>query len=383
VRPKPTYVIYVAVLPVYRRHCVGELGNLFGDTLGFFAGIEHADPTVRSGLDPTAYTEINNHFALNRRLMFQTGEWRQVLGAETAVLDLNPRNLSVWLLTALRRLNGRRTLHWGHLHPRRGSQSKTMWMRTLLRRLSDGTILYGYESVKPALSALPNCPVWVAPNALYLLQDLLAPALPDRGGQTNTDRVEQQAVRRTRITYVGRLVPEKKVMLLVRAFAASAASRDGAILTIVGIGSLEAPLEELATTLSCSDSVRFLGEVNDINRLRHIYAESVCSVSPGYAGLCVTQSLGFGVPILVARNEPHAPEIELAEHGGVTFFESDSTEALSQAIDLAWAERHSVDVETIRARVIGHYSAEAMALGIGRALCNVSSSTENTHGMIS
>jgi len=56
-------------------------------------------------------------------------------------------------------------------------------------------------------------------------------------------------------------------------------------------------------------------------------------VSPGYVGLSLIQSLGFGVPMLIARDEPHAPEVEAAVEGENSFmFESDSVSALAELL---------------------------------------------------
>ena len=55
------------------------------------------------------------------------------------------------------------------------------------------------------------------------------------------------------------------------------------------------------------------------------YWDLTVSVSPGYVGLSITQSFGFGVPIIIGRDEPHAPEIECAIEGkNCAFFASDN-----------------------------------------------------------
>lgn len=43
-----------------------------------------------------------------------------------------------------------------------------------------------------------------------------------------------------------------------------------------------------------------------------VYANALVSVSPGYVGLSLTQSLSFGVPMLIAIDEAHVPEIDAA-----------------------------------------------------------------------
>src|SRR5207248_11625357 len=81
------------------------------------------------------------------------------------------------------------------------------------------------------------------------------------------------------------------------------------------------------------DRIRFLGEITDFEELRRVYGTALASVSPGYVGLSLTQSLWFGVPAIIARDEPHSPEIEAARKDfNSLFIESDSVDALSDAL---------------------------------------------------
>ncbi|MBK7625574.1 MAG: glycosyltransferase family 4 protein [Kineosporiaceae bacterium] len=157
--------------------------------------------------------------------------------------------------------------------------------------------------------------------------------------------------------------PAKKVELLLHAFALSSLSTDGFTLVLVGGGSLLPELKHLSRELGIEKSVHFAGTTYDVDRLRDIYAHAACSVSPGYVGLSLTQSAGFGVPMAVARDEPHSPEIELAKLGVVEYFERDS------AVDLACLLRDMChrQVDDKRRQWSGYvrdfYSAEAMAPG--------------------
>ena len=57
----------------------------------------------------------------------------------------------------------------------------------------------------------------------------------------------------------------------------------------------------LALDLGIDRDVIFYGHVSEPSELRSVYGASVASLSPGYVGLSVTQSLGFGVPMIVSR----------------------------------------------------------------------------------
>ncbi|WP_197273484.1 glycosyltransferase family 4 protein [Arthrobacter sp. ZBG10] len=224
-----------------------------------------------------------------------------------------------------------------------------------MRSLASGTILYGYDSVLPAKRDLPHQSVWVAPNSLYEAESL--------------GRALNSPVRNS-VVYVGRLVSEKKVELLIRAFAL--ADKTGLRLVIAGTGDQKQALQQLSVELGCASQVDFLGAVTDKNDLVDLYSRAVCAVSPGYAGLSLTQSLGFGVPVLVADDEPHAPEIELERFGGVTRFREDSAEALARAIQVECGDPIADLAGSELAHLVkSYYSAESMAAGLHNALLNI------------
>ena len=200
---------------------------------------------------------------------------------------------------------------------------------------------------------MPDRPVWVAPNALYTRKELEKPA--PRAATTNY------------LLYVGRFEPAKKVALLVEAFRKSAASREGAVLHLVGDGSLTASLRAKVADLGLSDVTVFRGWIQSLEELRAEYSRAFVATSPGFAGLGVTQALGFGVPIIVARDEPHSPEIELADVGGVSWAESNDADSWAVSIDHAWRSSQTLS-DDIREQVVGLYSADAMAEGLLAAI---------------
>jgi acetyltransferase-like isoleucine patch superfamily enzyme len=163
--------------------------------------------------------------------------------------------------------------------------------------------------------------------------------------------------------YVGRLVKEKKPDLLIRAFQL-AQKRLGLTcnLIIVGDGPERAKLEQLAKPLG--DRIQFMGHIADWEQLRDFYAKSIASVSPGYVGLSITQSFSFGVPMIIARNEPHAPEIEAATIGeNSLFFEEGNAQDLADKLVETWKSRADWQLKgpAIAADCAERYSAEVMA----------------------
>jgi glycosyltransferase involved in cell wall biosynthesis len=196
----------------------------------------------------------------------------------------------------------------------------------------------------------------VAPNALYRSASI-----------TVTEGFD-----RNYILYVGRLEPEKKPRVLLEAFAELASSRPEWDLVMVGTGSLRGELEAFATSSDLVERARFAGPIHDVDALTQLYARARCSVSPGVVGLALTQSLGFGVPMVLA-DDAHGPEIELASQpGAVVFFARDSMAGLIAALQSAELDLTGEQRAALSKVVRSDYSAEAMASGLVDAVLNVS-----------
>lgn len=349
---KPAYVLYLAVIPAYRQECVNVLDAHFGNLISYFSGHAHLVPTVTTGIRSPNWKPVRNVALIRRKALLQVGSFSKALSADNLITDLNPRSISSWLLIIMRRLVNKPTSVWGHLYPRGGPTSRTAGLRTFMRRLANSYIAYDYRSAQQLQNRARPSTIYVAPNALYRQQDIRA----------------DLTQRRDSILYVGRLVQEKKVDLLIQGFAELVAAGNADLtLVIVGDGPALQPLAALAKELGIDQSVDFREGLYDATALASIYSRTVVSVSPGYAGLSITQSLGFGVPIIVPTDEPHAPEIELETTGGVRYFKGNDAEALAQAIlDCV----NCLDDERVRlsSYIRQHYSAEAMAAGIIAAL---------------
>lgn len=325
-----------------------------GPRVGIFVSPAHLDDSVQTGIPGDLYEEIRILRILGNRAFLQWGNIRPALAADTTVVDLNPRSVSAWFMLLLRRALRRRTLVWGHIHPQAGADAATAGVRVLMRRLASGTISYTYRDATKAFKDLPEQEVWTAPNSLYL-REQIKPARSHPGGRGD-------------VLYVGRFATAKKVDLLVRGFAEAARVEPGMRLTLIGGGAQERELKHLVQDLAIEDKVDFPGWIDDLAMLASYYESAFCSVSTGFAGLGLTQSLGFGVPMVVADGEPHSPEIELEDSGGVFYFESDSVASLSGELIARWKDRSRLPDVQISDFTKNSYSAEAMAEGLISAL---------------
>lgn len=225
-----------------------------------------------------------------------------------------------------------------------------------MRRAADGFVAYTYSSETQARVEGAQ-PVWVAPNSLYSIAQLNAGI--------------SEVTPRTDAVYVGRFESEKKVAVAIKAFARLAQDEPEPRLILVGGGSQEPELRALVSVLNLGERVVFRGWINSFTDLKDVYASAFSALSPGFIGLGLTQSLGFGVPLIASQHEQHSPEVELAETGGVTWFKTDDSDSMADAMRAMYARRNEVPNHHLWEHIVRHYSADVMAQGIADALDNV------------
>lgn len=337
----------------YRANFLELLVEHFGPQFHLLTGKKNFDSSIASRIDlGSNMTVVRNRFFFSHKILFQHGIIGPCVRAKTAVLLLNPRILSVWFILLARKLLGRKTVLWGHAWPRAGKNSPTDRVRGWMRGLADVILVYTDTEAAELLRVIPNKTVIALHNALYFKREMV----PARDGQTPTDFI-----------YVGRLVAEKKPELLLSAYATVMEKLPPTCnLVFIGSGPMHDDLVQRTAELGLSDRVRFTGHISDVRQLKEFYSQSIASVSPGYVGLSLIQSLGFGLPMIIADDEPHAPEFEAAREGeNARFFTTGSADSLAREL-----MRFSDDAqywygkrEAISKFCRDRYSSEAMADG--------------------
>jgi glycosyltransferase involved in cell wall biosynthesis len=352
----PGVVFVQTVIPDYRVRFFRALEEELGPQLLLVSGSDDWGRDLPH-VHGVAHASARNRFFLRRRLLWQSDVVRTALAAQVAILNLNPRILSTWVVLLGRRLRGRRTVLWGHVWPRAGQASRTERVRGVMRRLANVLVVYTESEAELARSLRGSHVVVAAPNALYSRTELGAADPPEH----TTDFV-----------CVGRLIDEKRPRLVLDAFEqAREALPAEAKLVFVGDGPLRARLERAADERGLAGRVVFRGHVSALDELRRVYEPAIASVSPGTAGLSVIQSLGFGVPAIVTDDARHGPEIEAISEGeNAVFFDGSSPASLERALVAVATERD--EWRARRPAIAGHvaerYTIEAMAAGFAAAV---------------
>ena len=134
------------------------------------------------------------------------------------------------------------------------------------------------------------------------------------------------------VLFVGILSPQKNLILLLRAFAASGLSEQGVKIVLAGsnVEAYAATIAGLAGTLGIAKSLVLPGFVSK-PELRALYQGALCIVLPSHGegfGLPLVEAMASGTPILAA-NRQAIPEV-LGDAG--CLFEADDVDSLAKLL---------------------------------------------------
>jgi glycosyltransferase involved in cell wall biosynthesis len=339
-------LILQTCVPPYRVPLFDLLAERLGSGLRVAAGERFFDPTIKSAsLGRDWYLACRNRFLAGERLLWQQG-LPSLAGVEDLVVEGNPRVLSSWLYLLRARLCGIRTAVWSHAFGR--GQTRLGLQRKLLYALADAIVCYSFEGARMLALECPGKEILVAGNSNLLARDCRV--------------IEGQAEDRNCVLFLGRLVTEKRIQLLLKALCVlqSRGQRVGA--RVLGDGPEKTAAEEFVRHQGLED-VQFLGYVGSQDEIRAVASCCFGLVCPGTAGLALTQAQSLGLPFIFCSEENNGPETEIAKLGfNCLGFELGNDESLAKQVGEMHGQRAlwlSRSDEFVRVIAAG-YTIEAM-----------------------
>lgn len=124
----------------------------------------------------------------------------------------------------------------------------------------------------------------------------------------------------TTFLFVGGLIPEKKVDLLIDSFIELRKRYDKIKLIIIGDGPLKQMIEEKLKT-NDDPNVKYLGRI--IAGVDPYFAASDCFVLPGVGGLALNQAMFWGKPCIVSKADGTEDDLVIEDVTGYRFREND------------------------------------------------------------
>jgi glycosyltransferase involved in cell wall biosynthesis len=363
----PRVLVVQRILPPYRLPFFRRLAASSQMSLTIAYGEAAVGSALESVTPPSdlAVVRLGNLYGGSREL----GVWQQGMLSllksnlyDVVIAEFNPRIVSNVLGCFWRQRLPLQWIWWGHgISPQ--SNAISIRLRVWLSRLADALIFYeATQQAKFVSWGVAQEKTFVANNSIDTEDiDPLVEARPCH--------------ERHRILYIGRLIPQKKIALLIHGFAHALSSLPPETkLTLVGDGTEREALERLVHELNIGERVEFVGAVYQQTQLAPLFNSAWVSVSPGYIGLSAIHSLAYGVPLLVAKGEPHSPEQAALEEGtNSVFFPSDDVTALGkQLVSLANdSVRWNAMAVAARQKIQASFSLSAMVRTFEQAVQQV------------
>ena len=315
-------LIFQRILPPYRLAIFRELYRRFGARVCFSDA--HAAASLRSvdtAPDFPAERIARRYFGGKETAALQNPlPLLRRVKPRIVVSEFAAAYLTMWLLLCLRPFFGYKLLLWTHAvdnhdihHPfasRRGRLA--LW---LFKRM-DGIICYSRsrcELVRDALGdGAPR--LFVAPNTIDAsAQHALYAEFETRG--RDALRAELGMRRRFQLVYIGRLIADKRIDLLLETFNILSAETD-VELHVIGDGPERARVESAAAQ---NNAIVCHGAVWDERRSGAFLYAADCCLNPGYLGLSLVHCFCFGTPIVSCASTEdgpfHSPEVDYLQPG--------------------------------------------------------------------
>jgi glycosyltransferase involved in cell wall biosynthesis len=158
---------------------------------------------------------------------------------------------------------------------------------------------------------------------------------------------------------VARLMPQKSLPTLLKAFAQFQKKEPLSKLVIVGIGPLEAELKRLAEELQISKDLIWAGKRSDVpSVMKRFHVFALTSIYEGF-GLVLLEAMAAGIPV-VASNVSAIPEVLDQGRCGLLFKPQDENELVDCLVEMRSAEKRQSLSANGKERVRTFFSLEKM-----------------------
>lgn len=316
---KPRVLLQQPIFAPYRKAVFELLAESKSAEFSFAYGAARRGSALRS-MDPLPgmkYVPLRNLFIGSGPTMtIQSGLTQAVRHGQydAVILNFDPRIITNLMAAKVAKAKGTRVIWWGHgIRPRGRFQS--IYQR--LAHEAHAVILYT-EAGRQGMEALgiPGKKLYVARNSIDI---------PRYQAHYRATPITE----RTSIVHIGRMIPVKKLPMLIDAFAQARQQGLRSDLILIGDGPEEAEVQTRISRYGLEDAVTLTGalfptEDKDMARIADAFNRSWLSVSPGSVGLNILDSIAMGVPMLLNSDVPHNPEVEAAIEEKTAFWTSEA-----------------------------------------------------------
>jgi glycosyltransferase involved in cell wall biosynthesis len=361
-------------IPHYRQALFKLLSEHPSIEFTFCAPRTYHDPTIKIGdVRLLRYKEIRSWSwkipFMPQYITLQPHSINAILTHEFDVVILlnDIVGIDVWISLILGRLLGRRVVLWGQGLSKNPSALRNFF-RKLMINLADAVLVYTDGGREFWIqNGIDPKKLFVAYNALdtkhiFEVKDSI----------TKDDlaeyRCRHQWGDKRIIVCDGRLVPEKRIDIVLQAMKRVVECHSNTHLAVIGDGPIREGVRQLVERLDIPHMVTMFGSIYDERELGLIYMNSTAAILPAFAGLAIMHAFSYGVPFIIGRGKTnHGPESELVIHNHNGFVcNLNSVDEFAGAVCLLIEneELHRTMSENAFRMIHEKYNLDNMAAGI-------------------
>lgn len=270
---------------------------------------------------------IDNHFHVKEFEIYIFGIFfRYQIGALSITKNFDPdivivlgisSYVSNWLILIWGFLKKKKIIIWTSGWERVNSSSPLFFIKRALNKhyykLANKILVYSTKGKKYLESFLNNMDIQICYNGIEI---------EDKKKNYNfivnySKKIKEEYGNKKIFLYVGGMLLEKKVDLLIKAFEKLYTDNSNFILLLIGDG----PDLNYFMNLSQNSNIRFLGrKVNDVD---YYFAACDYFVLPGLGGLALNEAMFWGKPCIVSKADGTEDDLVIDNFTGFRFKEND------------------------------------------------------------
>lgn len=304
-------IVLQRILPHYRAGIFRKLCGRFPG-MSVFYGQPYKNESLKNAdnLSDNFFIRCSNTYFDKNGKIFISKIFSKIkeLRAEIIISVFNVGNLNIYILFLLRKFLKFKIILWSFGYdPVRGFNPDKYFtdkIRLYLSQKADAVIFY-WENGKEEVSRYSKVTghYFVAPNTLDTDKQT---ELKRKFEITGKEKIKSElgVKEKFHFVYVGRLLEDKQIDLLLKAFSHLEKDTAEIRLTIIGDGPEKSNLENLSRELKLKN-IFFSGEITDDELTGKWIFISDAFVMPGRLGLSVVHTFCFGTPVISQKKEKH------------------------------------------------------------------------------
>lgn len=297
-------IILQRLIPHYRKGFFEKINDIYPNSRMLYGQENHNDSLKNAvNLNKNIFIKVMNIYLDTSAKIFFSRMYSFLFSyrPDVVISVFNVGNLNIYFLFLLKYILNFKIVLWSFGYdPDRGFDPENKFADKIRLKLSEkaDAVIFYWEKGKDEISKYTNKTghFFVAPNTIDTTKLIEIKSKFDIAGKEKL-KLELEVKEKFHFIFIGRLVKEKEVDTLIKAFSRLEKEIPDCRLSIIGDGPESEKLKQLSADLNVMN-IHFLGEIiNDETTGKWIYI-SDAFVLPGRLGNSVVQSFCFATPVI-------------------------------------------------------------------------------------